>query len=274
VGSTNNRMIVAILALVALAVAFWMLALSPKRQEASDLAAQADDLRASLVTAQAQVAEGLIAKREFPNDYEQLVVLGKAVPGDDDTSSLLVEVNRISSRSNVTFQSIQLSASASSATPAAAPVATPAPTPGVIGAVPAAATVPPTEAAAALLPLGASIGSAGLGVMPYDLSFTGDFFRVADFIQGMDSLIHTGGREVAVDGRLVTINGFALNASSRGFSQLNATFSVTTYLVPPDQGLTAGASQTAPAPAVAAPVSTTPAPIDSTSASTTTSSAR
>jgi hypothetical protein len=127
--------------------------------------------------------------------------------------------------------------------------------------------VPPTEATAALLPLGASIGSAGLGVMPYDLSFTGDFFRVADFIQGIDSLIHTGGREVAVDGRLVTINGFALNAGPRDFSQLNATFSVTTYLVPPDQGLTAGASPIAPAPAVAAPISTTPAPVDSTTAS-------
>ncbi len=272
--SANNRVIVAILALVAVAIAFWVLALSPKRQEASDLAAQADDLSASLVAAQAQVAEGLIAKREFPQDYEQLVVLGKAVPGDDDTASLLVEMNRVSGRADVRFESIQLSAGASTDAAAAPAATTPAPTADASGAVPAAATVPPTEAAASLLPLGASIGSAGLAVMPYDLSFTGDFFRVADFIQGLDSLVHTGGKEVAVDGRLVTINGFALNAGPRGFQQLNATFAVTTYLVPPDQGLTAGASPTAPAPATAAPVSTTPAPVDSTAASATTSSAR
>jgi Tfp pilus assembly protein PilO len=269
-GSANNRTIIAILAFVALAVAFWMLALSPKRQEASDLAKQADDLRASLVAAQGQIAEGLVAKREFPQDYEQLVVLGQAVPGDDDTASLLVEMDRISDRSDVTFQSIQLATSTSSVPAAVAPVATP----GATGAVPAAATVPPTEAAAALLPLGASIGSAGLGVMPYDLSFTGDFFRVADFIQGIDSLVHTGGRELAVDGRLTTINGFALNEGPDRFPQLNATFSITTYVVPPDQGLTAGASPTAPAPTVAAPVSTTPAPVDSTNASASTSDAR
>jgi hypothetical protein len=96
--------------------------------------------------------------------------------------------------------------------------------------------------------------------MPYNLTFSGDFFQVADFIGGIDSLIKTRGSNVAVDGRLVTLDGFALNADPEaGFPHLSATFSVTTYLTPPSQGLTAGATPTEPAPAIATPAATEPA---------------
>jgi Tfp pilus assembly protein PilO len=258
----TNRLIVSILVIAVLAVAFYMLALGPKRQEASDLTAEAEQGRQALVESRAKLAEATAAKQDFPVDYEQLVVMGKAVPGSDDTSSLLVELNRIAKRSEVKFDSIQLGSGSGEALPApAAPPATTTPIPaeGATGAVPAAASVPPTEAAASLLPLGATIGPAGLAVMPYSLSFSGDFFHIADFIHGIDSLIHTGGQNVAVDGRLVTLNGFALNADAElGFPKLNATFSVTTYLTPPSQGLTAGATPTEPAPPIATPASTSP----------------
>jgi hypothetical protein len=124
----------------------------------------------------------------------------------------------------------------------------PAPEAGPSSSVPASATLPPTEAEAALLPLGATVGSAGLAVMPYNLIFTGSFFQVADFIQGIDSMVLPGQSEVSVDGRLVTLDGFSLTEDpGAGFPSLTANFSVTTYLVPPDQGVTAGASSTSPA---------------------------
>jgi hypothetical protein len=117
--------------------------------------------------------------------------------------------------------------------------------------------VAPTEAAASVLPLGANIGPAGLAVMPYNLTFTGNFFHVADFIEGIDSLVHTGGSNVSVDGRLVTLDGFALNADSKlDFPHLRATFVVTTYLTPPSQGVTAGATPAEPAPSTAPPTET------------------
>jgi Tfp pilus assembly protein PilO len=247
-----NRLIIATLAITMLAIAFWVLALSPKRQEAADLSAEVDQTRAALAEAQYRVTEALAAKREFPTDYRQLVVLGKAVPSSDDTSSLLVELNQIARDSKVTFNSIQLSStSAGEAAPTApAPVAPApvAPSAGPSSAVPAAASVPPTEAAASLLPLGATVGPAGLGVMPYNLDFSGDFFQVADFIRGIDSLVKTR-TDVAVDGRLVTLDGFALipSAEETGSSDLKASFAVTTYLTPPDQGVTAGATPAAPA---------------------------
>ena len=251
-----NRLVVSMLVVAALAVAFWALALGPKRQEDEKLAGQVSQLHASLAESQAKAAEAVAARRQFPTDYQQLVVLGKAVPPSDETSSLLVELNQIAYRSKVSFDSIQLGAGAGEGS--STPTATTAPTTAGGGS---AATVPPTEAAASLLPLGATIGPAGLGVMPYDLTFSGNFFHVADFIRGIDSLVHTG-KGVGVDGRLVTLNGFALNAQTPpGFPDLNATFSVTTYLIPPSQGVTAGATPTAPAAtATATPTASTTSP--------------
>jgi Tfp pilus assembly protein PilO len=256
--SSSNRIIVAILGLAVLAVAFWMLALSPKRQEANDLARQAGELQVSLDEARTKAAEAETARRKFPADYRQLVVLGQAAPADDETSSMLVELNHIATTSGVKFDSILLDSSGEEAP--AAPVAVPPPTTpsGSTSATPAAATVPPTEVAASVLPLGASIGPAGLAVMPYSLSFRGKFFQIADFISEIDSLVDTSEKKIVVDGRLMTLDGFALNADSElEFPHLNATFSVTTYLVPPSQGLTAGATEAAPASTEAAPVEET-----------------
>jgi len=264
--SASNRLIVSILLVVGLAIAFWVLALGPKREQADELGTQADQLQVSLEEAQLKAAQAEVAKREFPADYSQLVVLGKAVPASDETSSLLVQLNHVASGSEVKFNSILLTGTGETSTPvtgsslgAVPPPAATAPS----GAVQAAATVPPTEAAASVLPLGASIGTAGLAVMPYNLSFTGNFFHVADFIEGIDSLIQTGGSRVGVDGRLITLNGFALNANAKaGFPQLDATFVVTTYLTPPSQGVTAGATATAPAaltPSAEAPAETSEA---------------
>ena len=52
-------------------------------------------------------------------------MLGKAVPGDDDTASLLVQVNRIAGAAGVTFRNLELSAAAG-APAAAAPAPAPA----------------------------------------------------------------------------------------------------------------------------------------------------
>ncbi len=257
--SSSNRLVVSILAVAAVAIAFWMLALGPKREEASELSGQVGQLQAAVAEAQAKATEAEAAKSEFPADYRQIVVLGQAAPAGDDTSSLLVELSTIATAAGVRFDDIQLDGSgetSSAPVPATAPAPSPTPPSSeATGAVPASSTVPPTEATASLLPLGAAIGTAGLGVMPYHLTFSGNFFQIADFIKGIDSLVHTGGSNVAVDGRLVTLNGFALQmeeddaeGSQRPTNYIKATFSVTTYVTPPTQGVTAGATPAAPAP--------------------------
>lgn len=239
---TDGKIVIAALALVVIAGAFWILLLSPRRQEASELGNQIDQLKSSLAQHEGEVARALADKREFPTNYSQLVVLGKAVPADSETPSLLVQVQHIAKHTGVRFEEISLSSEGSGGE---APAASPVPA----GSEP----VSPTEVAASATPLGASVGPAGLSVMPYTLTFTGDFFQISGFIHDLDNLVKTTNARVSVDGRLITIDSFSLAPSQDGgFPQLQATFSVTTYLTPPEQGLTGGATPTGPAPTTSA----------------------
>jgi Tfp pilus assembly protein PilO len=229
--SSTNRLIVAMLVVAVLAGAFWMMLLSPKREKADELSVQVTQLEGSLAQHEAEVVEAEAAREEFPQEYRRLVVLGKAVPGDDDIASLLVQMNKISGGAGGTFRDIQLTASGGGETPAPPPA-------GAEGT-----PVSATEVAASLMPLGAEIGPAGLAVMPYEITFDGNFFEIADFIKGLDALVKTNGDEVEVDGRLVTIDGFSLDADPKvGFPALQASFSLTTYLTPPSAGATEGAT--------------------------------
>ena len=92
--------------------------------------------------------------------------------------------------------------------------------------------------------------------MPYGLNFTGSYFQVADFLQGVDDLIHTHGTtQVGADGRLLTIDGFSLSEpqGTGPNPTLKVAISVTSYVAPASQGLTAGATPSGPAPSLTQP---------------------
>jgi Tfp pilus assembly protein PilO len=263
-----------------LAIAFFLMVLSPKRQKASELNDQIDQLHASISQQESVASFADQARKDFPRYYGRLVVLGKAVPQQADTASMLVQLNSITGRNHLQLQSIALAADSSgtgsSATPAPTTPAptTPAPAGTSTTASPASGTTPPaapttsgaaaattadpvqapaTESAAASLPIGATVGPGGLATLPYTLDFTGGFFDISSFIGDIDGLVQPtdDGARVSPDGRLVTIDGFALTGGSPGSSPtLKATFAVTTYSTPASQGLTLGASPSGPAPAV------------------------
>ncbi|HWC49877.1 MAG TPA: hypothetical protein VG448_13435 [Solirubrobacterales bacterium] len=249
--SASNRVIIAMIAVVALAAAFWMLLLSPKKGEVSKLDKEVAQQKEVLSVHREEVQRGREAERAFPQEYQQLVVLGKAAPADDETASLLVQLSHIASDAKVRFQDFQLTATGEEAPAEEEEEVAPAATEGE----PAS----PTEVAASTLPLGASVGPAGLAVMPYHLAFEGSFFRLADFIHGLDSLVKTKNEKVEVTGRLITVNGFSLKPDgNRGFPYLQAEFTVNTFLVPPGQGITGGATPASPeAEAPSTQVSTT-----------------
>jgi Tfp pilus assembly protein PilO len=231
---SGNVTILTMIVVAVLGLAFWILLLSPKREEAAELGQQVEQVEASLAQHRAEVSEGEAARNDFSADYQRLVVLGKAVPGNDETASLLVQVSGIARRAGVDFKDIALSSAAGGEEAPAAPAS---------AGEPASAT----EAAASLMPLGASIGTAGLAVMPYTLTFDGSFFQITDFIKGLDALVQTQSEEVKVDGRLITVDSFSLATGEGDSSLLTATFSVTTYLTPPGEGITGGATLESPA---------------------------
>jgi Tfp pilus assembly protein PilO len=281
----NELMIGVAVAVIALAVGFWLLVLGPKRQEASALKDDVSQLQSEVD--QEAAAAGEQAKKSFPTDYRKLVVLGKAVPKDADQSSLLVQLQKLADRSGVEFQSIDLSESSSSSTTAST-TTTESPTSSessssesesssssteTSSSTAAEPVADPTEASAATLPIGAAVGPAGLPVMPYQLNFVGDFFEIADFMKQVDSMVRARHGGVLVDGRLLTVDAFTLApatepGSSDGAPTLTAELSVTTYLTPADQGATAGATPSGPAPATSTPDAATPASSTSSSPAT------
>jgi Tfp pilus assembly protein PilO len=258
---------------------FYFKVLSPKREKASSLSKDITELQAQ-VDEQKQLAQfGEDARQHFPRYYGRLVVLGKAAPATADTPSLLVELNTLAERTGVEFNGLKLS-DGSGGTPAPAAASSSSSTTstpssggssatstsgseGTTSTPSAAATVPTaaTEATAANLPLGATVGAAGLPVMPYDLTFRGSYFDVAEFLKGVDDLVRTGqGSQVLADGRLLTVNAFSLELSDTAGSgasspnpPLEVNLSVTSYLTPGDQGTTVGASPTGPGTSLTQP---------------------
>ena len=172
--SQSTRTAVAVVVVFVLAGAFWLLLLGPKRDKASELGEQTASLRSEVATEQQRADAAIVAKREFPRYYGELVLFGKAVPAEAATPSLLVQLNEISDRAKTSFASIATAGGGGGA------VEAPAPT-GTVSA----------EDAAALPPIGAAAGPAGLTAMPYSLQFDGGFFGIANFIEGLDSQVKT-----------------------------------------------------------------------------------
>jgi Tfp pilus assembly protein PilO len=271
----SDRMIVIALGLIGLLAAFWFLGVAPKREKLSELDQEISALEASVAEQEQVALAAEQAKADYERDYQRLVVLGKAIPGDDDSASLIDQTQSLADRAKVDFRTIVLAAAPAETAPAPAAQTTAesapsgTPTSGETGAAPAGgeapaagetataapAAVPATETAAAALPIGATVGSAGLPVLPYDLSFGGGFFEIADFMSELDGMVSTDSKGIGVDGRLITVDGFTLlGDQEKGFPHLNANLRVTTYVAPADQGTTAGATETAPAPVPGAPV--------------------
>jgi Tfp pilus assembly protein PilO len=233
----STKTALAFVVVIAMAAAFWFLLLSPKRDKASELGEQVSSIQAEVASEQVRAQEAVSDKKNFSKDYAELVSLGKAVPDEAATPSLLVQLNGLSDRSRTDFRGITRNTGGEASTESTEASTT-------------------TEGGTALTPIGASAGPAGLLEMPYQLQFEGRFFDIADFLHSIDSQVKTVDGRVEANGRLMTIDGFTLipaqeeesggNGGS-STSTLVATVSATTYVTPPGQGLTAGASSSGPA---------------------------
>ena len=279
----NELNIVVGLLVVGLLAAFWFVIFSPKKQEASQLQDQIDGLNASLSQAQQEVADAEQAQKSFGIDYRRLVVLGKAVPADSDQSSLLVQLQHLADRSGVQFQTFDLNNSGGGSTPPPTTSTTSTSSSDSSSSSTTSTTTDsttttaadPTEAAVSMLPIGASVGPAGLPIMPYTLGFTGDFFQIASFMKRLDSMVGVRDGRPDVKGRLLTVDGFTLSLAPdapAGSRQLTAALDVTSFVAPADQGITGGATPSGPAPATSTPVSSTTTTPSSTTTTPSTSS--
>jgi Tfp pilus assembly protein PilO len=238
----RNSMILAVVAIAAVAGAYWFMLLAPKRELATTLSGKITLKETELQTAQADEAKNLRARASYRANFATVARLGKAVPADDDVRSLMVQIDGAAGSSRVDFRSITVGGGS------AAPVA---------GTDPAGTVAGP--------PGSSPVGSAGFATMPFSLGFKGSYFNLGAFFQRIDRFVTVRDRGLDVTGRLVVLDSIELTPDG-AFPNIKAQISATTYLVPATQGLLAGASPAAPAtgatppaakPAPAAPTTTT-----------------
>jgi hypothetical protein len=278
----DRIVVMVVIGLVALG-GFWMLALKPKRKEASDLGQQLEQAHQRVDTAHAEVTAGEAARARYARNYSTVARLGKAVPVDDDVPSLVYQLDSTAKETGVDFRRVKLTAgSGTAAVPPTSAAQGAAATQDNAqkqaasqdgkdaganaaasnGSQPPAAGAPadPTQSATAALPPGATVGDAGLNTMPFTFTFEGSFFKLSSFLTKLERYISARRRSVDVRGRLLLVNGISLNAATKGFPAMTASIAAQAYLLPVDQGLFDGASPTGPSAVTSEPSEPVSAP--------------
>lgn len=224
--TTRDRTVVMVLAAAAILALVWFALVGPRHGEYNDATAELDQATAALATAESAVAQAQVARRSYSSNYAQIARLGKAVPVDDEVPSLVYQLSSAADRHDIDFRSIKVEGASAAAAPQASGAA--------------------TNVAAATLPPGAAIGAAGFPTMPFSFEFQGSFFDMSSFLRQLDGFATVRRDTLRVKGRLLTINGIAITAGSQGFPKVKASINATAFLLPADQGLTNGATASAP----------------------------
>ena len=232
----TNKILISVVALGLAVCAYYFLLLAPKREEIAKLDTK-------VATAQAEVAQGqqtLItyegARKSYKANYALLARLGKAVPADDDIRSLLIQLESAADRTGVDFAKIELGSGLSGATPATA------------------AAAEPTDLAAA--PGSVPVSGGALSAMPFNFSFTGQYFDLSSFFAKLEHFVTVKNRRIGVTGRLMRLESVKISPASAGFPLMQAEIGAATYLVPPVQPI--GAAQAAGTTPPATPGTTPP----------------
>jgi len=210
---TYRTLIVVILAAVAVG-GYWKFVLAPKRQEATALEQKVIEAQTQLGQTRATIATYQDAKGQYTANRATVVRLGKAVPVDDDTRSLVVQLDAAAKRSGIDFDNVDISAGSGAATATATAASATPVTPGAV-----------------------NLGS--FSAMPFNFSFTGRYGNLQNFISRLERFVTLDGEKIAVNGRLLRVDGISLHAASDGWPGLQADIAASSYLLP------AGANQTA-----------------------------
>jgi Tfp pilus assembly protein PilO len=212
----TRTLIVAIVALGAV-FGYWKFELAPKRAQSDELAQKVATQEAQLVQTQSLIATYRGARDDYKDNYAKVVRLGKAVPSDDDTRSLVVQLDAAAKRSGVDFDTLNLNGGASD-----------------------------PNAASSTKVIPGAINAGAFSAMPFSFSFSGDFATLGNFFSRLEHFVSLKGDEIAVNGRLMRLERIVLTPSSKGWPGLSAQVGASTYIV----------AQAQPVGATAAPGST------------------
>jgi Tfp pilus assembly protein PilO len=208
----TRTLIVAVVALGAI-FGYWKFELAPKRAEAAKLEQEIATQQAQLVQTQSLIATYQGARDDYKDNYAKVVRLGKAVPSNDDTRSLVVQLDAAAKRSGVEFDTLNINGGASSG----------------------------GSAASTTKVIPGAINAGAFSAMPFSLSFSGDFATLGNFFSRLERFVSLKGDEIAVNGRLMRVERIALTPSSTGWPGLSAQVGASTYIVAQAQPVSATA---------------------------------
>ena len=109
----RDRVVLAIVGVVVLIGAYYMLALKPERQHVSALDAKITTQRQALATAQQSYNVGRAAQAALKSDSAEWASLALAVPEQSDIPGLLRTLEKTARAAKVSMQTISLSSSGS-----------------------------------------------------------------------------------------------------------------------------------------------------------------
>jgi Tfp pilus assembly protein PilO len=227
--SRNTRVLLTLVIAFVAVGGFWKFALKPKRAEAADLAKQVATQQAQLAQQQTLLTTYRGAQGQYKSNYTKVVRLGKAVPADDDTRSLVVQLDAAAKRSGTAFDSIDIASHGS--------------------------TSSTTTAATAVAPGAVSVGS--YSALPLSLAFSGDFDTLENFLGRVQRLVTLKGDQILVNGRLMRVESISLQPADSGWPDLDVQIGADSYIVPAD--LTASDPSTQTSTSTSTTTTTTPA---------------
>jgi hypothetical protein len=206
----------------------WLLA--PRREQAAQLEQQVATQQAQLAQTQSLVATYAGARKSYKTNYATVVRLGKAVTTDDDTRSLVVQLDAAAKRRGVGFDTINLDGAAASGSSASGATAATPTTPGAVNA-------------------------GAFSAMPFTFAFTGTFSSLGNFFSRLENFVALDGDKIRVNGRLLRIETISLQPGADGWPGLSAQVGASSYIVP-QATATATQSTTSTAPGTTAATAT------------------
>jgi hypothetical protein len=223
---TRDRLVLAIIGVAAVAAAFWFLALAPRREQASDLAAQVTqaEVRRDAATAKALAAER--AKARYADDYATVARLGKAVPPEADVPSLVFQLESAARAAKVDFRKVTVESTQPSA--------------------PGDATATSTTTTST---------TSGISPTPFTFTFEGSFFGLNRMLREIGRFSRVKGQRISVSGRLLTLDQVKLSAGRAGLPNVKAEITANAYVAPIPSALPGGTA----APAASTTPTTAPA---------------
>lgn len=199
--NARDRKLIMILVPLAAFALYWMVLLNPAMNRKADLQkplAQAQTERDGAVARAAQLES---AKARYESDYREMVKLVRAIPQSVRVADLMRELSNAADGTGIHFNNISMGATNSAAAA------------GGTDTQSVSSTTPPVD---------------GLDAVPVQLTFTGEFFGLADFFHRVQRFVTMANHDLQIRGRLIKIDDLTLASSS--FPDITATLGATVYM--------------------------------------------